>query len=281
MALERVVVNRSFTLFKTFYENGVATDPDTPPTVTVTRADGTTVTTGAVTDEPAAGTWSITVPASENDQLDTLTVDWAAVVNGESQEYLDTVEVAGGFLFTIAEFRALGTAYANASNYPTVAITEMRTTVEQALEDACGVAFVPRFTVETLSGTGTDTVMLKWPMVSAIRSITVNDIAGTASDVAVTPMGTAYYPSRWTAGTGNIVIGYEHGHGTPPMRIKRAALLLAKRWITPGAADDRAINVTNETGTYALFQAGVRGHLFDLPEVQAAVDQYNLSVGVA
>jgi hypothetical protein len=77
-----------------------------------------------------------------------------------------------------------------------------------------------------------------------------------------------------------VTVGYEHGHSTPPMRIKRAALILAKRWITPGSADDRAINVSNETGTYALFQAGVRGHQFDVPEVQAAVDQYSLAVGV-
>src|SRR5690242_10611676 len=106
--MERIVRGRSATLYKTFYADGVATDPTGSPTVTVTRlSDGTTVTTGAVTDEAAAGTWSVTIPSTSNLLLDTYTVDWAATVNGSSQEYLDTVEVAGGTFFTIAELNAL------------------------------------------------------------------------------------------------------------------------------------------------------------------------------
>lgn len=279
--MERVVVGRSFTLSKTFYEDGVPTNPDAPPSVTVTRTDGVSSVVGS-DSEPDPGTWSITVPASENQQLDTLTISWAAEIAGESQEYVDTVEVAGDVLFTISEFRALGTAYANTTNYPTATVADMRTTVEQALEDACGVAFVPRYELESFSGLGKTTTILRWPRVTAVRSVTIDDTAVTpVSDVVALREGLAYYSSGWTAGYGNVQIGYEHGHSSPPMRVKRAALLLAKRWITPGAADDRAINMSNETGTYALFQAGVRGHSFDIPEVQATVDQYSLKVGVA
>jgi hypothetical protein len=279
--VERVVRGRSFTLYKTFYANGVPADPTGAPTVTITRADGTAVTPGAVTDETEAGTWSVTVTAANNLLLDTLTVDWAATVAGNSQEYLDVVEVAGDVLFGLAEFRAMGSAYASVTNYPDSAIVGIRTTVEQALEDACSRAFVPRYALETLSGTGTTDLMLKWPDVRSIRSVMIDDVAGVPADVAFRPTGVAYLAAGWTAGYGNVVVGYEHGMPYPPERIRRAALLLAKRWLTPGAADDRAISQTTEAGTYALFQAGVRGHLFDVPEVQAAVDQYNLSVGVA
>jgi hypothetical protein len=281
--MERIVRGRSATLTKTFYSDGVATDPTGTPTVTVTRvSDGTVVTgLGAVTDETAAGTWSVTNPATSNLLLDTLTVDWSGVVNTVAQEYIDNVEVVGDVFFTVPEFRALGTAYANTTNYPTSTITDMRTTVEQALEDACNRAFVPRYERETLSGTGSTTARLKWPDIRSIRSITIDDVAGTAADVAFQPSGIAYYASGWTLGHGNIVVGYEHGMPYPPERVKRAALLLAKRWLTPSAVDDRAINMTNDSGTYAIMQAGVRGHLFDLPEVVATVDQYSLQVGVA
>jgi hypothetical protein len=105
--MERVVVNRSFTLYKTFYADGVATDPTGTPTVTITRlSTGATVTTGAVTDEAGVGTWSVTVSATQNTLLDTLTVTWTATVNATAQQYVDTVEVAGGTIFTIAEARA-------------------------------------------------------------------------------------------------------------------------------------------------------------------------------
>jgi hypothetical protein len=274
--VERIVVGRSATLTKTF-----STAPTGTPTVAVTRSDGAAVTVGSVSG--ATTSWSYTIPASSNTLLDTYTETWTATIGGTAQTFVDYIEVVGDVIFTIAEFRALGTAYTNTTNYPDATVADMRTTVEQALEDACAVAFVPRYARETLSGTGNRTLLLKWPRVTAIRDITVGDTALTASELALLTYTTAGIVDgyTWTSGTGNITVGYEHGYPMPPMRIKRAALLLAKRWITPSAVDDRAINMTNETGTYAIMQAGVRGHLFDLPEVVAAVDQYSLRVGVA
>src|SRR4051812_39702346 len=133
--MERVVVNRSFTLYKTFYVDGVATDPTGSPTVAITRAStGATVTSGAVTNETADGTWSVTVAATQNTLLDTLTVTWTATVNGTAQQYVDTVEVAGDVLFTLADARATSglNAQNNDSTYriTTARIVGMRTEVE-------------------------------------------------------------------------------------------------------------------------------------------------------
>jgi hypothetical protein len=118
--------------------------------------------------------------------------------------------------------------------------------------------------------------------------VTVDGVAATApADYAFVRNEYLYGGASWPAvgyyGTdyGSVLVGYEHGHSTPPMEMKRAALMLAKYWITPSSADDRAINVTNDSGTYALFQTGVRGHEFPLPFVQTAVDRHNLSVPVA
>jgi hypothetical protein len=277
MDLERILKDTNATVGQQFYEDGVATDPGTV-TVTVTAADGTVLATDAATggSGTSARTYSLTA-ATHTAALDTLTLSWESATKGT---LTGTVEIVGGFLFSIAEFRALGSAYANTTNYPTATLQDMRTTVEQALEDACGVAFVPRYELETLNGTYGGLLPVKWAKVRTIRSVTVDTVAGTVADYVALREGMIYGTSYWTAGYGNVTVGYEHGHSTPPMRIKRAALILAKRWITPGAADDRAINVSNETGTYALFQAGVRGHQFDVPEVQAAVDQYSLACGV-
>jgi hypothetical protein len=273
--LERVLQLTPATLSQQWYEDGSAVDPGSV-TVTVTGADGTAVASGAASGTgTAARTYNLTT--THTALLDRLTVTWTSSLKGTQTSY---VEVVGGFLFSIAEFRALGSAYANTTNYPTATVADMRTTVEQALEDACGVAFVPRYEIETLNGVYSGLLPVKWAKVRTIRTVTIDTVAGTPADYVALREGMIYGSAYWSAGYGNVTVGYEHGHSTPPMRIKRAALILAKRWITPGSADDRAINVSNETGTYALFQAGVRGHQFDVPEVQAAVDQYSLAVGV-
>jgi hypothetical protein len=287
MAFERIVVNRSATLYKTFYSGGVAMDPDSTPTVTITRDDGTLVTAGGVVDEAGTGTYSVTIPASENDQLDTLTVDWAAVVNTEPQEFIDTVEVAGGTLFTLAEARATR-PLDNVSLYPEAAIVAMRNRVEQALEDVCEVAFVPRYYRETVTGNGTSTLSTRWPKIRAVRSVegnygtfntelTADDLAG----LVLSPAG-AVWGYGWTFGY-QWTIAYEHGHDRAPERVRRAALLLARSWLVSGPVDDRAstFNAGADGGTYSLVVPGRGGSYFGLPEVDATVQEYNLRLGVA
>jgi hypothetical protein len=286
--MERVVVNRSFTLYKTFYEGAVATDPDSPPTVIIRRDDGTVMAAGAVANEVPAGQWSVTVEASENDQLDYLTVDWAAIVNGEPQEHIDYVEVAGGTLFTIPEARALK-PLDNTTTYSTASLVAMRNTVEDALEHKCGVAFVPRYTRETLTGLGNYGLLPTWPKLRAVRSAsaTYNGTTTTlsASDLLGLTWG-AYaglYGYSWTSGY-PWSIGYEHGYDRPPEEIKRAALILTKIWL--GAqnrpVDDRAITFnTSEGGTYSLAVPGRNGSHFGHPDVDAAVDRYSFSAMVA
>jgi hypothetical protein len=286
MDLERIVVGRSSTRTKTF-----AFTPTGTPSVAVTRSDGTAVTVGSVTG--SATDWTYTIPATSNTLVDTYTETWTATSGGLLQEFVDYIEVTGGYLFDLSEFRALGTAYANTTNYPDATVRDIRTLVEQWIEDVACRAFVPRFWPDaraldagavSVNGTGNYLLPLMWPHVRAIRKVAFD-----GTDVSVDQLATVlpyqniglYYPAYWTAGFGNVTVHYEHGDSMPPTPIKRAALALAKHLITPGSADDRAINVTNDSGTYALFQAGVRGHDFPLPYVQSVVDTYSLAVKVA
>jgi hypothetical protein len=280
--VERVVIHRSFTLYKTFYEGGVATDPDSPPTVIITReSDGTTVSAGAVADEASTGQWSVTVAAAENDLLDTLIVDWAAVVNGASQEHIDYVEVAGGTVFTIPELTAVKPQYAT---WTTAQMAEMRVTVETAFETEYGTAVVPRYARETITaGVAPDLLQLK-PVVRSIRDATVDGTALTASqlaDLTWTPSGNVYgYPL--TGYYSNIVVGYEYGLPHPPPRIKQGLLRLAKQWLTNGPIDDRAAvyNIA-EGGTYSMVVPGRNGSTFGMPELDAIINQSPYRIGVA
>jgi hypothetical protein len=287
--MERVVRGRSSTLYKTFFVDGVATDPTGTPTVTVTRlSDGSTVTTGAVTNEAAAGTWSVTIPATSNLLLDTLTVDWAATVNGVSQEFLDTVEVAGDVIFSLADARNVPglAAKFNDDSYKisSAQILAARTEVERALEHELQFAMVPRYTLETVRGDGTRTVLLKWPHLRAIRSVSVNGVALGVSDVALisaSVSGSLYYPNGWTVGGyDNITVGYEYGLGVPPPRAKDVALALTKRALTGAPADDRAQTMSTDEQTTTFYVPGA-GEPFDVPAANRFVQSHTLRVGLA
>ena len=225
----------------------------------------------ASVDNSDVGTAKLTLTPAETATLDTLTVIWTASFGGQPQEFVDVVEIAGDYLFTTAELRALSTGtggLANPTNYPDSKLVAMRTRVEQALEDACGVAFVPRYGQETYAGSLP-------PRTHRLRWVTVDDVAITPTPALADLK--ADYGLLWPT----VQVAYEHGYDTPPERMRQAALFLAKYWLMPTAVDDRAITMATDTGTYAMFQAGVRGHEFPSPEVQAAVDQYTIRAMVA
>jgi hypothetical protein len=285
--LERILRGTAGTISATFTQDGVPDDP-TPDSasVTLTRAS-----TGAELGpydayDGGEGVFQHTLTPTEASLLETFTASWTVTFGDYEQTLKTTVEVVGGFLFSLQDLRAMklgGASDTVGSRFATAQMTAMRTLVEQSLEDVCGVAFVPRFSQETLSGSGCATVMLKRPMVSAIRAASLGGTTLTPSANTVSPSGILYNGGRsWSAGFENVVVGYEHGHGQTPARVSHAALLLAKRWLVEGPADDRATSITVEgTGTFAMVTPGMRGAMFDLPEVNAVVQQYDMSVLVA
>lgn len=278
---ERIIINRSATLSHVFYVNGTATDPTGTPTVQITRSDGTTVTTGTVTDDPAAGTWTVTIPATANTLLDTLEVTWTATVSGETQEYVDYVEVAGGYLFNLNELIAVKPSNLT---WTTAQMSDMRLLVEQTIEDICERAFVPRYARETLDGTGTTQALLARPDIRRIRTVAVGDQAYTQDEldtVAFTPAGLLTSTMSLTAGTSNVTVGYEHGAGTPPARIRQAALLLARSWLVKGPIDDRATGQVVGDVSFGLVVPGRNGAWTGIPEVDATLDLYTLHTGIA
>lgn len=182
--------------------------------------------------------------------------------------------------FTTAEARAYP-PLEDTSAYPDAAIDAARQLAEQALEDACGVAFVTRSATTTVSGDGRSSLMLK-PRASAITAVTVDSGVYSAGDLAglvVSPTGEVYNPLGWTSGHGNVVVTYNHGYTAPPLRVKRAAILLARRWLVESPLDERTTRVqVAEGGTIDFLTASVDA--FDIPEVNAVVREYGYAVGV-
>ena len=273
--MERALQNNPYTASMTWYaSDGVTLADPGVVTVDIVRDDGTVlVDDGATAGAGAtARTYALTA-ALHTDDLDLLTVTWTSTL-GERKSY---IEVVGGYLFTVADARAMS-PLADTSKYPTAKIEAVRTLVEEAIEDACGVAFVPRYRRETLSGTGLQDLPLSRARIRSVRSASVDGTALTSTELAELDIHSARYlnwSNYWDTGYGNVIVGYEHGFDYPPARIARAALLLAKRWLVDGPIDDRATSLVTEDGTFSLTTPGIRGAMFDLPEVNAAIEEYS------
>jgi hypothetical protein len=273
--MERVLQNTAPTISATFYVDGVGTNP-TPDTATVeiTTADGTVLVPSTAATNDANGKFTYQLTTTHTALLDSLTVEWTSNFG----TVVTHVEVAGGFLFSTAD--ALGDTEINDPQSVTTAaeIASARTMAEQAFENVCGVAFVPRYALETgLNGDGSYRLPLRWPHIRAFRSGTVDDTALTVGEVgAVVPQSTGVYnPSGWTSGYGNVAVGYEHGYDYPPPEVSRAVLRLAKHYLTDWSADDRALRLDTDAGSYVMAVPGRGGSDFGIPEVDAVAQRYS------
>jgi hypothetical protein len=277
--MDRVKRQTAVTISNAWYVGGVIADPGAV-TIGITRDDGTVlVPAGTATVGAGAAQRTFALTTAHTSVLDLLTATWTTSLLG-----VDTsmVEIVGDFLFSIAQARALD-PLGDTARYTTQMITDARTLAETALEDACGVAFVPRYRRESFSGIGMTQTMLGMPRVTAIRSLQLDgsDVTDLSTVVPI-GSGTIYYPAGFTRGFGNYAIAYEHGWASPPPRVSNAALLLARRYLVDSPVSDRATSMTTDDGTTQfLVTAGVRQAVFDIPEANAVVAQYGLNAYVA
>lgn len=274
--MERYLTKTSPTTSVTFHEDGVAVDPGTV-TLTITREDGTVLASALTTTGTGAAARSYNLTgATHTVSLDVLRLDWLSATKGPLTTY---AEIVGGFLCTLSELRATA-PLTNVTLYPSADLAWGRTVAEAALEDACGVAFVPRYGRDKFDGPGTNDILLP-PRLLSVESVTVG---GTTVDVSTLELyrdGRLYNPAGWTEGRRNVVVKFTHGYRSPPPRVGRAARLLAKRFLVQTPVSDRAISMTNEDGAIQyMVTAGVRGAVFDVPEANAVIQEYGVAQGV-
>ncbi len=278
---ERVLQSTPVAVSQGWYQDGVLTDPGVV-TATVTRDDGTVLLTNAATTGTGAAVRVLDLTIAQTALLDILTVTWTSATKGT---LTSRVEIVGGFMFSIADARALK-PLDSTTKYPAAAIAQARTLAEQALEKECNVAFVPTYARERQSGR--TPMVLNHLRVRTIRSVKtttggVSTALTSAELVNLAPHGSniLHNPLGWFSGYSNVEIIYEHGHDYPPARGSHAALVLAKSYLVDGPADERATSYTTTDGSYSLLLAGTRGSVFNLPEVEAFVQQYRESIPFA
>jgi hypothetical protein len=247
---ERIQQSTPGTLSQQWYEDGVIADPGTV-TIGITRADGTVlVAAGTATSGTTTAPRTFNLTTTHTATLDTFKATWTSPTKGTLISY---VEVVGGFLFTLAQAKAL---------LPTATIPDLsdaRTYAETELEGALGYALVPRYTLEKRTGQFCQTLRVRNPYIRAIRSASVNGTALSSPQLTALSFDTSGFVDGylWGANWGmlsNVTIGYEHGLDTPPPGATTAALSLAVDYLGGGSGsiDPRAESIITVDGTVRL-----------------------------
>lgn len=283
MTLVRVLRTAQIVLSHTFYVDETATDVTGSATYSIKRLDGTVVTSGTAS-HGATGVYSATVPAQT--QVDTLTLDWTGTINGAAVTAQDVVEIVGGFLFGLAEARAVPPAL-DVTKYPTTKLASKRISTEQECEEICGQAFVPRFARVALTlGGNSNTVVgnnnslvLPHVRVRALRALTLGGVAQSISGLNVSPSGviTGGYWPRYTYPSTMMVVEYEHGSDFPPEDLREAAMIRLRSRLTMGdtGVPARALSFTDEGGTYRLSTPSAKRT--GIPDVDAVYERYTVA----
>jgi hypothetical protein len=230
---QRILVGTAATLrWQPVDADGTAADPGAAVTITVTRADGTAVVTGATTSGSTSGERTYSLAAADNTLLNLLDVSWLV---GGTARAATTVEVVGGYWASVAQIRASDETLANASKYPDAEIIRARWETEAEFEDVLGYACVPRYQRGRYDGTGTGTLPVDVAEVRTVRTArTYSDAttytaftAGELAALVARASGDVDEVLRvdgntWTAGTANLVLEIEHGLDRPPADLLRA-----------------------------------------------------------
>jgi hypothetical protein len=300
MALIRTLRTAKTTLTRTFYLDEAVTPATGGVTVAVTRLDGTAVESGAAAGPDANQQYSYTFGGL--DVLDEVIATWTATVAGDAIVLdADHIQVAGGYLFSLAEGRGVDTALASTSKYPTSSLLARRLETEDECERICGQAFVPRFAREVVDGLGQSFTRLRWPWIRAIRSISVRSVPGGAYlpmtstqlanviagddgvlrlDAGISWPTTGYWwGSVWPMGRRNMIVEYEHGLDYPPPDLVRGAKIRFKSLVLQpsSALPDRAERIaTTETGVVIL--ASPSEDRTGIPEVDACYARHSRPV---
>lgn len=263
-SVQRVLMDSTARIAEPFLD-GLGASP-TPPidTASYTIRNSEGVVTSSGTANPTANPSEFWVPLTTVDTaiLDRLTITWA---NPSVGEMSSTVEIVGGFLFSIADLRATSTVLANTTRYTSLALANLRTAVEDALEGELGYALVPRFGTQTFASGGSSLRLS--PYLRSVRSASDDGAALVIGDLDL-----AYDAVGYVTGYqfyGPTTLGFEHGMDAPSPRAQMAGLQLAKSWAITGPIDDRTTNFTSpETGITSTYATpGFGGSIFGLPSV--------------
>lgn len=203
------------------------------------------------------------------------------------------VQVVGNRVCSISDVRTLK-PLDNVNRYSNELIDRAITEVEDALETACGVSFIPVERVNVLhDGTGTQELFTRHARPISLSSVSVTDSLGayvqqlTNTDISGLVLdqeaGVIIRPTfTWFPGRRNVAITGIFGFRDVPGMVRQAVMKQVRYMLVDTPAQDRAMSVTSEDGTTQnMIVAGVAGRRFATPEMNAIVDQFRQTFGVA
>jgi hypothetical protein len=270
-------------------QHGDEADPGVV-TVEVVRADGSVVVpAGTATAGSGAAPRTVTLTAAQTADLDLLTCTWK---NADGVTVGSTVvHVVGGVYASLSEIRARDRVLSDPGTDAAETLRRARAEAEHQFEKTMGQAFVPRFDVARLNGSGRATLTLPWAALRRVRwvrvwsgqtytSLAAEEVAGIRDSEAGIAVRPAW--SEWPWGRANIEIGYEHGWDTPPPDLQRALIQYVRRGARrhDNPILDQATSFTMvEGGTLSLATPGVGKWTTGIPDVDVVLMAYTVDEG--
>ena len=273
-----------------------ALEDGTTPAVTspaITIADGAGVQVATGTPVYASGALTFSVNATLCPKLDVYQCTWTGTVAGQATTWTSSFEVQGGYVCEIADVRNSDRVFTDTVKYPLALLRTVRSSVQDMLERAGRVSFVPRGKRVVLNGSGPDffrgyspllygqdTRKLLLPSVAVTQlysgsidgvALTVDDLTSITVDDSILYRSSLYPP--WPYGRQNIALHYVHGYATVPGPIARAAVILCREYLTGTDLPGRATATSIGDQMFRLTVAG-RDGATGLPEVDSAVEQF-------
>lgn len=257
--------------------------------VVVKDIDGTTVQSGNATASATAGVYTYALTTTTTATLGTYTATATYTLSGVAQSREYPIEVVGSYLFEIHELRAYDRSIAISADYTAEEIRVAREEATARLERAAQVVFSPRVKRVTLSGDGSDRLLLPDVMVTecvgasvyeeSLGADTGDDFTATeVLDVEVdTDRGVLIRTDgqSWPAGFRNVVVDYEHGYPTVPAPVKKVAMLLAVESLVPSGLPVRATSQATDIGDFRISLANLdAGRPTGIPEVDAVMGEF-------
>gem|GEM_PF-6977588 len=196
---------------------------DTPSSVTVAAvraSDGTTISpapSGTVVGKAV----DVSLTAGDHlDQIDSLTVTVSATVSSLATIQVFTVDVVGSHYVTLGSLRT-EPQLSDAARYPDALVQSFRDEIEEHVETACNVAFVPSFGTESRIGDGTSTIVMRTNKVRSLTALTIDGVSQTLSNFELLDGNILHHKSGTFDHGEPIVVTFEHGYDRPPAKLVR------------------------------------------------------------
>lgn len=276
---DRIPIGQPATLWASWELGGDATDPGTVAVTVTSDRLGTAIMTAAPTTGGPGPARAVALTPAQTANLDMLTLSWIAADGATLTTY---AEVVGGFLFSLGRARRMSPLQ-DTSAYTNDQILEVRTLAETAIEDICGVSFVPRYRHEEVGIEGYGLLRGSRRKIRNVIQITswMSSSTGgsqqplpTLSGMQIINGTEVYLPMIWNWYSRPIMMSYEEGYSFTPPRVSNAALLLARRWAIESPWDERTTGFRTRDGGEMSILTASHSDPFDLPEVVAIADAY-------